>query len=117
MILREVNASRAVTFAATYRERFDFISPERDHAETTVLTGLPAVLPPLNWDGAVLLYDFVPNRVPLWSDGSVLERPHLLIKELRSKGYAFAALPVGALRWPTKINSNVTSPGLLLREA
>ena len=90
--------STSVDFAAYCRERFDFIFLDRDHAEKTVLTEPPAVLPLLNPDGVILLHDFFPNRVPRWSDGSVIAGPCEAIKKLRSEAYALVALPLGGLQ-------------------
>jgi hypothetical protein len=69
----------------------------------------------LNPNGLVLLHDYFPGGRPLWSDGSVIDGPELAVKRFQREGVPFNILPLGALAWPTKLGSTVTSLALLTR--
>jgi predicted O-methyltransferase YrrM len=107
--------SPSLRFAATCQQTFDFIFLDGDHAARTVYQEIPAALRLLNEDGIVLLHDYFPRRRPLWKDGTVIPGPLLATERLREEGAQFIVAPLGALPWPTKLHSNVTSLALLLK--
>jgi hypothetical protein len=96
-------------------QSFDFIFLDGDHSAGAVYREVPAALKILNQNGVILLHDYFPKLKPLWSDGSMLPGPFLATERLAREGAGVAVLPLGALPWPTKLHSNVTSLALLLR--
>jgi hypothetical protein len=65
--------------------------------------------------GVVVMHDFFPKRRPLWSDGAMIAEPYLAVARCRREGSGIVERPLGALPWPTKLGSNVTSLALLTR--
>ncbi|MFP4501380.1 MAG: class I SAM-dependent methyltransferase [Candidatus Hydrogenedentota bacterium] len=108
-------AKPSLTFLAGSEERFDFIFLDGDHSAKTVYEEIPAALARLNPNGVILLHDYFPKLKPLWSNGSVIPGPFLANERLAREGANLVVLPLGALPWPTKLQSNVTSLALLLR--
>jgi predicted O-methyltransferase YrrM len=102
-------------FASTCGKRFDFIFLDGDHKARTVYQEIPAALNLLTPNGVILLHDYFPEIEPLWSDGSVIPGPYLAAQRLAKEGAGLTVLPLGGLPWPTKLQSNVTSLALLLR--
>ena len=93
--------------------QFDFIFLDGDHAASTVYQELPRALKHLRTGGTILLHDFFPDRRPLWRDGAVVPGPSLAVDRFQDEGAKVQVLPLGALPWPTKLGSNVTSLALL----
>lgn len=106
---------RSLDYMSGCGEKFDFIFLDGDHSAKTVYQEIPAALKLLNPDGVVLLHDYHPLLEPLGADGMVIPGPWLALKRLADEGADVAALPLGALPWPTKCGSNLTSLALLLR--
>jgi predicted O-methyltransferase YrrM len=106
--------SRSMAFLDTCTERFDLIFLDGGHEAATVYQEVPAALKLLNPNGLILLHDFYPNARPLWRDGAVVAGPWLAIERIKSEGCKIKAAPLGALPWPTKLGSNVTSLACLL---
>lgn len=102
-------------YLATCERKFDFIFLDGDHMSSTVYQEIPSALKLLNKDGLILLHDYFPDLKPLWSNGTVIPGPFLATERLREEGVNLAVLPLGELPWPTKLQSNVTSLALLLR--
>lgn len=102
-------------YAANCGRKFDFIFLDGDHSGPTVYREIPAVLPLLTDHGVILLHDYFPMLKPLWSDGSIIPGPRLATQRFAKEKSNFVALPLGALPWPTKRQSNVTSLALLVR--
>jgi len=102
-------------YAANCERRFDFIFLDGDHSARTVYQEIPVALNLLNQNGIILLHDYFPNMKPLWSDDSVIRGPFVATERLRTEGANLTVLPLGKLPWPTKLQSNVTSLALLLR--
>jgi len=105
----------SIQYAETCKERFDFIFLDGDHSAKTVYQEIPAVLKLLNPNGIILLHDYFPGMKPLWSDGAVTPGPFLATRRLVKEDASLIALPLGSLPWPTKLQSNVTSLALLLK--
>ncbi len=112
----EFITDQSLDYFAKCERRFDLIFLDGDHSAKTVYQEVPAALKLLSPNGVILLHDFFPDLKPLWSNGSVIPGPNLAIKRLVSEGAKLAVLPLGELAWPTKLNSNVTSLALLLRQ-
>jgi predicted O-methyltransferase YrrM len=109
------HAQNSLDYLAACGQRFDLIFLDGFHAATHVLHEIPAALAKLKEGGYVLLHDYYPNQQPLWSDGHVERGPFLAVEKLRRAGAQIEVLPFGALPWPTKVDSNVTSLALLGR--
>ncbi|HQJ09827.1 MAG TPA: class I SAM-dependent methyltransferase [Deltaproteobacteria bacterium] len=103
-------------FAEGSSRRFDFIFLDGDHRASTVYQEIPAALSLLNRNGIILLHDYFPGLKPLWSDGSVIPGPFLAAERLKKEGARLTVMPLGELPWPTKLQSNVTSLALLMRD-
>jgi predicted O-methyltransferase YrrM len=108
-------ASPSIPYLRSVREKFDLIFLDGDHAATAVYQEIPAALELLNPGGAILLHDYFPNHEPLWSDGAVVPGPDLAVERLRREQNAINVRPFGALPWPTKLDSNVSSLALASR--
>lgn len=105
----------SLNFASHCQRTFDFIFLDGDHSAATVYQEVPVALNLLKQNGVILLHDYFPNMKPLWTNGSVIPGPFLAIERLRREGLNVTVLPLGILPWPTKLQSNVTSLALLLR--
>jgi predicted O-methyltransferase YrrM len=93
--------------------RFDLIFVDGDHAATAVYREIPRVLDHLCEQGVVVLHDVFPRHRPLWSNRVVEPGPLLALQRLQSEGARIDVIPLGALPWPTKLGTNVTSLALL----
>lgn len=102
-------------YLARSERKFDFIFLDGDHASSTVYLEIASALKLLNKDSLILLHDYFPDLKPLWSNGVVISGPFLATERFMEEGANLAALPLGDLPWPTKLQSNRTSLALLLR--
>ncbi|MBN2492010.1 MAG: class I SAM-dependent methyltransferase [Planctomycetes bacterium] len=102
--------------AAHCQSTFDFIFVDGDHSAATVYQEIAVALSLLRRNGVILLHDYFPDMKPLWSNGSVIPGPFLATEKLRGEGVKVTVLPLGALPWPTKLESRVTSLGLLVKD-
>jgi predicted O-methyltransferase YrrM len=109
-----VTADSAVYFQ-TCTGCFDFAFVDGDHSAEAVYRDVTSVLRHLRSDGVVVLHDYFPNERPLWSDGKTIAGPCQAVERLRREGAPLEAIPLGALPWPTKLESNVTSLAILSR--
>ena len=107
--------ARSLDYLATCAEKYDLIFLDGDHKAPTVYREIPAALLVLNPGGRILLHDYFPSLKALWSDGVVIPGPYLATERLRQEGAEIVVLPFSAVPWPTKMNSKVTSLGLLTR--
>lgn len=105
----------SINYATYCSKKFDFIFLDGDHSASTVYEEVPVALNLLNDNGVILLHDYFPDLKPLWSNDSVIPGPFLALQRLLREGVNVRVLPLGALPWPTKLQSNVTSLALLLR--
>jgi predicted O-methyltransferase YrrM len=113
--LVEFVTETSLDYAARCNRKFDFIFLDGDHEAKTVYSEIPMALNLLNPNGVILLHDYFPNLKPLWSDGWAAPGPFLATDRLRAEGANISVLPLGALPWPTKLQSNITSLALLLK--
>jgi predicted O-methyltransferase YrrM len=122
-VIRAVGCEDLVTFVTSpslpyfrsCKDQFDLIFLDGDHHATTVYRELPAAVQVLNPGGIILLHDYFPDLKPLWSDNAVIPGPDLAITRLRRENVPIAARPFGALPWPTKLGSNVSSLAVVCR--
>ena len=105
----------SIAYLDAHDERFDLIFLDGDHAAQNVYREIPRALQHLRPDGAVIMHDVFPGLRPLWRDGAVVPGPFLAAQRFRNEGAEIELLPLGALPWPTKLGSHVTSLALLSR--
>jgi predicted O-methyltransferase YrrM len=105
----------ATDYLRNSREKFDLIFLDGDHSATGVYQEIPAAIALLNPGGLILLHDYFPDLQPLWADGAVVPGPQLAVERLRSEKLPVTVKPLGALPWPTKQGSNVSSLAVLCR--
>ena len=98
-------------------ESYDLIFLDGDHRLKTVMAEIPIALERLRPGGFLLLHDFFPELRPLWPDGKVIQGPQLAVQRLQRTGWPIEARPLGALPWPTKLGTSMTSLALLGRAA
>lgn len=121
--MRKIQCEQIVTFvtrpATDYlrhsTDKFDLIFLDGDHSASGVYQEIPAAIGLLNPGGVILLHDFFPNLAPLWADGSVVPGPQLAVDRLRREMLPVTVKPLGALPWPTKQGSSVSSLAVLCR--
>jgi predicted O-methyltransferase YrrM len=98
-------------------ESYDLIFLDGDHRLKTVAAEIPAALRRLRPGGFLLLHDFFPGLRPLWPDGKVIQGPQLAVQRLQRAGWRIEVHPLGALPWPTKLGTSMTSLAVLGRAA
>jgi predicted O-methyltransferase YrrM len=103
----------SLTYLDECDESFDLIFLDGDHSAAMVYQEIPRALRRLRESGLLLLHDFFPNNRPLWSDRAVVPGPLLAVKRLVREQANVSVIPLGALPWPTKLHSNVTSLAVL----
>ena len=103
------------SFLRAGQDAFDLIFLDGDHGARTVFLEVPLALQRLNSGGMIVLHDFFPGNRPLWRGQHAIAGPWLAIERLRNNGARLQAIPLGALPWPTKAGSNVTSLAVLAK--
>lgn len=96
-------------------DRFDLIFLDGDHSAATVYQEVPRALRLLNEGGVILLHDYFPENVPLWSNGVVVPGPYTAVARLCGEGAGVKVIPLGSLPWETKLGSSTTSLALMTR--
>ena len=107
--------SASVPYLRGCNEKFDIIFLDGDHSSSGVYREIPLALRLLNPGGIILLHDYFPGGRPLWSDGALVAGPQLAVQRLRAEGLKINVIPFGALPWPTKLNSSISSLALACR--
>lgn len=95
--------------------RYDFIFLDGDHRAPAVYGELAAALTLLNPGGVILLHDYYPEARPLFADGNIIAGPYHALNRAMREQAGLSVLPLGALPWPTKLGSHVTSLALVTR--
>ena len=107
--------SDSISFLEGCEETFDFIFLDGSHRAKDVYAEVQMVQRCAGAGATILLHDFFPGGRPLWPGSKPLTGPWLAYSRLRREGAPLAVLPLGALPWPTKKGSNLTSLALLGR--
>jgi hypothetical protein len=63
----------------------------------------------------ILLHDFYPGEQALWNDGVIVRGPWQALERLERERAPLKAVPLGDLRWPTKLGSSRTSLAIVMR--
>jgi predicted O-methyltransferase YrrM len=109
--------NRSPEFLRQPLHKYDLIFLDGSHAASVVYQEIPLALSALNQNGVILLHDFYPGNRPLWSSNRrIVPGPWIAVQRLRKEGAPLQAHPLGALPWPTKMGTSVTSLALLARE-
>lgn len=104
----------SLEFIKSTTQRFDFCFLDGDHSAKAVYPELAAATRLLNPGGVILLHDYFPDNKSLWAEGRRHAGPWQAAQRLISEGAQFTVLPLGALPWPTKLGSNLTSLALVV---
>lgn len=108
-------AQNSTEFLENCERTFDFIFLDGSHAAEMVYQETSLALQLLNDGGVILLHDYFPDLKPLWSNKSVLPGPYLAGRKIQAQCTSLDIVPLGALPWPTKLGSTVTSLALVVK--
>jgi predicted O-methyltransferase YrrM len=104
-------------FLRQHLQKYDFIFLDGSHAAAVVYQEIPLALASLEENGVILLHDFYPHNKPLWSSNrGIIPGPWIAFQRLLKEGAPLSVIPLGALPWPTKLGTNVTSLAILTRQ-
>lgn len=106
---------KAEDFMKTVEGDFDLIFLDGDHSAAAVYREIPLALELLRPGGVILLHDYFPDGRPLWGNGEPILGPFKGARKHMQDGAGFEVIPLGALEWPTKLGSNVTSLAMVVR--
>jgi predicted O-methyltransferase YrrM len=109
-------ARRSLEYMSECTKRYGLIFLDGDHSADTVYREIPAALRLLEQAGYILLHDYFPDLRPLWAGSAPARGPWLATERLRREGVRMRAIPLGALPWPTKRGSTVTSLALVTKD-
>jgi predicted O-methyltransferase YrrM len=109
-------ARRSLEYMSGCTKRYGLIFLDGDHSAHTVYQEIPAALKLLEPGGHILLHDYFPNLKPLWAGSAPARGPWLATERLRLEGVPIRVIPLGALPWPTKRGSTVTSLALVTKD-
>lgn len=106
----------SLEFMSDCTKRYGLIFLDGDHSAHTVYREIPAALKLLDEGGYIVLHDYFPGLRPLWVGTAPIRGPWLATERLRREGVAILVVPLGALPWPTKRGSTVTSLALVAKD-
>ena len=109
-------AQSSLEFLDDCTDKFDFIFLDGSHDADVVYQEVPKAIEVLSEGGVILLHDFYAGLTFLWDNKKVIPGPCIAIERLIAEGAALEVIPFGALPWPTKGDSHMTSLALLLRQ-
>ena len=105
----------SLAFMQSTAEKFGLIFLDGDHARRNVYREIAAALPLLMPGGVIVLHDYFPDLKPLFPDGRVVEGPFLGMSRVMTECPAITVMPLGALPWPTKEGTHMTSLAIAVR--
>jgi predicted O-methyltransferase YrrM len=109
------HAQHAIDYLQRCERKYDLVFLDDLHDGSHVYQEIPLALKLLNAGGYVILHDYFPNDQPLWSNGRVIHGPYRAVRKLQKEGVPLNVKPLGALPWPTKFGTNMTSLALMGR--
>lgn len=102
-------------FMKSTDQRYDFIFLDGDHSAKSVYEEMSCALPLLNEGGVILLHDYYPGGKALYPDGGTITGPYKAMERIKAENPSISVLPLGALPWPTKLGTNLTSLALVVK--
>jgi predicted O-methyltransferase YrrM len=106
----------AMEYMKSSAERFDLIFLDGNHRAPDVYQEIYLSLEILRPDGLVLLHDFYPNGIALFSTDEAISGPYFALRRIVQESPAIAVIPLGKLPWPTKSGSHMTTLALVTRQ-
>lgn len=94
---------------------FDLILLDGDHRAPAVYTEISTALPHLAPGGVILLHDHHPDGRSVTGSDDAAQGPRLAVERIAREAPEIVVRPFGALPWPTKAGSNMTSLSAVLR--
>ena len=107
--------SPCVEYMLETNQKFDLIFLDGDHSAAAVYQEVSAALNVLNPDGVILMHDYYPLGAAMYADNTIITGPYLAIERIQSEAPEIMLQPLGALPWPTKQGSNLTSLAILTK--
>lgn len=104
----------SISFFGTRQALFELIFLDGDHTRETVRAEIALELEHLKQNGLILLHDYFPGGRALWEGKAPIVGPYAAVRDLQRDGVSLTAVPLGALPWPTKHGTNLTSLAALL---
>jgi predicted O-methyltransferase YrrM len=105
----------SLEFMRATKQRYDLIFLDGDHRADTVYQEVSAALPLLSTNGVLLLHDYYPGGIPLFPNSGAVIGPFYAFKRIKSESPAINVLALGALPWPTKQGTTITSLAIVTR--
>lgn len=113
--LIEFVTSDAPTFLEKTDRRFDFIYIDGSTAAAGVYRSLQALPRVLGNEAVILMHTYYPNGQPLWPGEPAITGPWRALRRLESEATGISVQHLGALPWPTKRGTSITSLALIGR--
>lgn len=107
--------SDSIEFLRTTEKTFDFVFLDGDHAAPQVYEELQLLQRVMEPGATLLLHDYFPNGRGLWKGSLPNTGPWKAVQRLRREGAPINVRPLGALPWPTKMGTNLTSLAVATR--
>lgn len=106
-------AARSVDYLRATEQWFDFVLVDGDHSAPAVYEDVVSALGVLASGGVVVLHDYFPDKRDIYGDGAVISGPFEAVARLVRENPDLVVRPLGALPWPTKHGSHVTTLAVL----
>ncbi|MBU0800855.1 MAG: class I SAM-dependent methyltransferase, partial [Alphaproteobacteria bacterium] len=90
-------------------KKFDLIFLDGDHSVCAVYNEISVALPLLRENGVILLHDYYKDGKAMYPDGERIGGPFYAVQRIVRENPRINILPLGALPWPTKQGTSVTS--------
>lgn len=107
--------SPCVNYMRSTEQKFDFVFLDGDHSASSVYQEISAALDILAPGGIILMHDYYPDGQVMYTDGTAITGPYLAVERIKSENETIRVLPLGALPWPTKQGSHMTSLAVLTK--
>jgi predicted O-methyltransferase YrrM len=108
--------SDSIAYLSSAQEAYDFIFLDGDHCAATVYQELSLSLPLLSAGGVVMLHDYFPDGRPLFPGLAPDQGPFRALLRVQNENPSIRVFPFGALPWPTKNGTNMTSLAIVGRD-
>lgn len=115
--LVQFHAAPSQAYMKASRDRYDLIFLDGDHDAPAVYEEVSLALPLLEKGGAILLHDFYPGGKALFPRSNPIGGPFNAMARVQDENPAIRVLPLGALPWPTKQGTNITTLALVSKKA